>query len=146
MNLKISSSVFENNSYIPKKYTCDGDGINPPLEISGIPEETKSLVLIVDDPDAPSGVWDHWVKFNISTNTAKIEEGNENFGISGRGTEGSLSYKGPCPPFGTHHYVFHLYALDINLSLLEGVTKKEVISNMIGHILEQTEIVGLYKR
>jgi Raf kinase inhibitor-like YbhB/YbcL family protein len=144
--LKITSSAFSNNSFIPQKYSCDGENINPPFEISGVPQNAISLVLIVDDPDAPNGTWDHWIKFNILPNVTSINENDESFGISGKGSGGKLTYQGPCPPSGRHHYFFKLYALDTKISLSESATKKDVLKTIDGHILDQTSIVGLYKR
>jgi Raf kinase inhibitor-like YbhB/YbcL family protein len=144
--LKLTSASFEHNGKIPSRHTCDGEGVNPELSISGISEEAKSLVLIMDDPDAPSGTWDHWVKFNISTSTAQIKEGTEPDGVSGVGTSGNKDYFGPCPPDREHRYFFKLFALDTELDLKEGATKKEVEQAMEEHILQQTELIGLYER
>ena len=144
--LTLESSAFAHNSPIPSRFTCDGRDIHPALKISGVPDGAKSLVLIMDDPDAPAGIWIHWVKFNISPRVATIDEGDENFGTAGKGTSGSLVYQGPCPPSGTHHYIFRLYALDAELPLKEGATKPDLIKAMGGHILDQTELIGLYKR
>ncbi len=144
--ITLTSTAFEHNKAMPAKYTCDGENINPPLEIKGVPSETKSLALIMDDPDAPAGTWDHWVKFNMPPNTPAIEEGKEPTGVSGKGTRGNLSYKGPCPPSGVHHYIFTVYALDILLNLPSGASKKEVQSAMAAHILGKGVLVGLYSR
>ena len=142
--LVITSPVFDNNGFVPSKYTCDGDDVNPPLRIEGIPKETESLVLMVDDPDAPMGTWDHWIVWNISP----IEKINEN---SIPGTEGlndfnKHSYGGPCPPSGTHRYFFKVYALDTKLTLNPNSRKKNVERAIEGHILAKGEIIGLYKR
>ena len=144
--LKLTSSSFEHNDLMPSRYTCDGEGINPNLKIEGIPESAKSLVLIMDDPDAPTGTWDHWVKFNVSTTTKEIKEATEPEGLSGAGTAGNDEYRGPCPPDREHRYFFKLYALDTELALEEGVTKKEVEKAMEGHILDQAELIGRYER
>lgn len=144
--LQIASSAFSNNGAIPSKYTCDGDDISPSLVITGVPEGTKSLVLIMDDPDAPVGMWDHWVVFNIPPSVSEIAEGQEPQGIHGKGTSGNLEYQGPCPPDREHRYFFKLYALDTELDLKEGVSKKEVEKAMENHILDRTELVGLYER
>jgi Raf kinase inhibitor-like YbhB/YbcL family protein len=144
--LKLTSASFEHNSKIPSRHTCDGEGISPAFEINGVDENAKSLVLIMDDPDAPSGVWDHWVKFDIATSTTQIEEGVEPGGVSGVGTSGNKNYFGPCPPDREHRYFFKLYSLDTMLELKEGVTKKEVEKTMEGHILQSAELVGLYER
>jgi Raf kinase inhibitor-like YbhB/YbcL family protein len=142
--LSVKSPAFENNKLIPVKYTCDGADVNPPLTIEGVPEETKTLVLIVDDPDAPMGTWDHWIVWNIPP-TSKIEENTV------PGTEGMSSYRkhaygGPCPPYGTHRYFFKVYALDTQLDLKSNSTKKDVEKAMEGHILAEGELVGLYRR
>jgi len=142
--LRITSPVFENNGVIPKKYTCDGDDVNPPLNIEGIIKGTRSLVLIVDDPDAPMGTWDHWIVWNILP-TEKIEE-NSVPGTEGLNDSRRHSYAGPCPPSGTHRYFFKVYALDTNLNLHPNSRKKDVEKAMEGHVLAKGEIVGLYKR
>ncbi|MFH1848663.1 MAG: YbhB/YbcL family Raf kinase inhibitor-like protein [archaeon] len=143
--LKISSPEFANNGNIPSKYACDGDGVSPPLEITGVPEGAKSLVLMVDDPDAPAGTWGHWIVWDIPASTSAIGEG------TAPGTEGlndfkKTSYGGPCPPSGTHRYFFRLYALDIGLGLPPAAKKNEVEAAMQGHIIAQAELVGLYHR
>jgi len=142
--LTVSSPVFENNGFIPRKYTCDGDDVNPPLRIEGIPKETLSLVLIVDDPDAPRGTWDHWVVWNIPPVSA-IEE-NTIPGIEGLNDFGRHSYGGPCPPSGTHRYFFKVYALDTKLSLRPDSRKADVERAMRPHVIAKGEIVGLYRR
>jgi Raf kinase inhibitor-like YbhB/YbcL family protein len=142
--LSVSSPAFENKKLIPAKYTCDGDNVNPPLTIKGVPEETKSLVLIVDDPDAPIGTWDHWIVWNIPA-TSKIEE-NIVPGTEGINTARKHSYGGPCPPWGTHRYFFKVYALDAKLGLSPNSNKKDVEKAMQDHILAKGELVGLYHR
>ena len=147
--MKITSPAFENNGNIPSKYTCDGKNISPPLNISDVPEGAKSLVLIMDDPDAvlPAGkVWDHWVIWNISPFTKEIKEGEQPRGVRGRGTSNNLTYKGPCPPDRVHRYFFRLYALDSGLQLPEGSMKAEVETAMKGHILTKAELMGRYER
>ena len=155
--LTLTSSIFENNGLIPPKYTCDGDDTNPPLNVEGIPEGTKSLVLIVDDPDVPKEVnpaqmWDHWVVFNIpvSVGNLEIEEGKEPNGIGGNNSWEKTGYGGPCPPTEyeptEHRYFFKLYALDTMLDLPEGAVKKDVEVAMDGHVLEQTELIGKFDR
>ena len=145
-NMKISSSAFQNNSYIPSLYTCDGSDINPPLAFNDVPAETKSLVLIMDDPDAPMGVWDHWIVFNIPPVVKEIKEGNESMGVKGMTSFKKINYGGPCPPDREHRYFFKLYALDAILDLSEGSTKKEVEAAMQGHILAEAELIGKYNR
>ncbi len=140
----ITSSMFGHNEHIPSKYTCDGENINPPLEIKNIPEGTVSLVLIMDDPDAPRGTWDHWVVWNIPP-TGKIEE-NSIPGVEGMNSFKRQHYGGPCPPSGAHRYFFKVYALDTELALTDEVDKQGVMLAMEGHILGQGELIGLYER
>lgn len=142
--LSVSSSAFENNKLIPAKYTCDGANVNPPLTIEGVPDGAKSLVLIVDDPDAPMGTFDHWVVWNIPP-TSKIEE-NAVPGTEGVNDFRKRSYGGPCPPYGTHRYFFKVYALDTKLDLSPNSRKKDVEKAMQGHVLAKGELIGLYRR
>lgn len=147
--MKLKSNAFENNERIPSKYTCDGDNVNPQLSISEVPKNAKSLVLIMDDPDAikPAGkVWDHWIVFNIPSEAKEIPEAQEPQGVQGITSFGGLGYGGPCPPDAEHRYIFKLYALDTELSLNEGITKVEVETAMQGHIIEKTELIGRYER
>ena len=143
-NMILTSPSFKHNTSIPKKFTCQGDDINPALIIKGIPERAKSLALIMDDPDAPVGTWVHWVVFNIPL-VPGIDEGSVP-GKQGVNSWGRNDYGGPCPPSGTHRYFFKLYALDTELNLDDGVSKKEVERAIEGHILEQVELIGLYKK
>jgi len=143
-------SVFENNEKIPAKYTCVGENINPKLEFLDVPENTKSLVLIMDDPDAikPAGkVWDHWVLFDISPTTKTIEENSvpEN-AIQGLNSWNKNEYGGPCPPDGEHRYFFKLYALDTTLDLDSSATKKDVEEAMSQHIIEKAELIGRFSK
>ena len=142
--VKLTSSIFGHNQAIPRKYTCQGEDVSPPLTIEGIPAGTKSLALIVDDPDAPFGTWVHWVVFNIPL-TTEIKE-NTIPGKQGRNDFGKNDYGGPCPPSGTHRYFHKIYALDTFLELKEGTTKKALEKTMEGHILDKTELIGLYKK
>ncbi|RME55242.1 YbhB/YbcL family Raf kinase inhibitor-like protein [Candidatus Woesearchaeota archaeon] len=144
-NMKITSPVFENNGDIPSKYTCDGKDVNPELVIEDVPENAKTLALIVDDPDAPAGTWVHWVVWNIPKDIGKIEEDSVP-GIEGMNDFRKNSYGGPCPPSGKHRYYFKLYALDAMLNLDASATKKDLELAMQGHILAKAEIVGLYSR
>ena len=144
MKLIVTSTAFENNGAIPSKYTCDGDDVNPPLDIGGLPGGTKSLVLIVDDPDAPRGTWDHWVVWNIAP-TERIEE-NSVPGVEGLNDFQRHSYGGPCPPSGTHRYFFKVYALDVQLNLGAESRKRDVEKAMEGHALATGELVGRYRR
>ncbi len=142
--MKITSPVFGHNQTIPQKYTCQGEDINPSLVIDGIPEGTKSLALIIDDPDAPMGTWVHWVVFNIPV-TYEIGE-NTIPGTQGYNDFGKNDYGGPCPPEGTHRYFHKIYALDTLLNLKEGSSKKVLEKAMHGHILDKAELAGLYKK
>ena len=148
-SLSLTSPAFQHNGYIPSTYTCDGQGINPPLNIQGVPENAQSLVLIMDDPDAADVVgytWDHWVVFNIDPSTTRIQEGREPQGVRGVSSSDMLGYQGSCPPAPREHaYSFRLYALDTMLNLPEGSTKAEVEQAMHNHILEETELVGRYR-
>ena len=145
--MELKSSAFENEGNIPSKYTCEGENISPPLELSGVPNGTKSLVIIMDDPDAPAGVWDHWIVVNIPYNIKLIEE-NSVPPNSNQGTNswGKNSYGGPCPPSGKHRYFFKIYALDNNIDLAKGGEKEIVEASMKGHILEKAELMGYYEK
>lgn len=146
-NMKISSPVFGPNQLIPKKYTCDGENINPPLKISGVPEKTKSLVLIVDDPDAPLKIWVHWTVINISPQTKEISENTVPEGaIEGMTDFNKPGYGGPCPPSGSHRYFFKIYALDTILEFPRGVKKEALVKAMENHLLDQGELIGRYGR
>lgn len=142
--INVSSSAFENNGMIPRKYTCDGENINPPLEFADIPDGTKSLVLIVDDPDAPMGTFTHWVIWGIEPGV-KIEE-NSVPGIEGRNSFRKVSYGGPCPPSGTHRYFFTVYALDADINMKPGASRNEVEKAMEGHIIAKGQLMGKYSR
>lgn len=146
VNMKLTSPAFANNGAIPSEFTCDGAGLSPPLSISDIPKNTKSLALISDDPDAPVGTWDHWIVFNIPTSTTLIPKGAEPSGVAGRNSWGKTGYGGPCPPSGTHRYFFKIYALDTILNLPKGSAKKDLETAMQGHIIEKAELIGLYNR
>jgi Raf kinase inhibitor-like YbhB/YbcL family protein len=149
--MKLTSSAFQNEGKIPAKYTCDGKNINPPLSISDVPAEAKSLALLMDDPDVPKnlrkdGMWDHWVVFNIPVDVREISEGSEPAGIPGKGTNGKTGYFGPCPPDREHRYFFRLYALDTHLDLPEGCDKSSVERAMKEHIIDQEILMGRYER
>jgi len=144
--LKVTSSEFEDNQYIPKKYTCTGEGINPPLSIEGIPEGTKSLTLILDDPDAPAGTFDHWVVWNISPAQTKITKHTAP-GIEGLNSDREQGYTPPCPPPGKpHRYIFRVYALDIMHTLGAESTKKDLEKAVKGHVLAEGKLRGLFAR
>ena len=147
--MQLKSPAFEHEGSIPSLYTCQGEDINPPLEISGVPDEAVSLVLIMDDPDVPrtlraDGMFDHWVVFNIDPKLKKIEQKAFPFGIVGKNTAGTNRYFGPCPPDREHRYFFKLYALDKKLDLETGATKAEVESALEGHVLVQAELMGRF--
>src|SRR3989338_6389030 len=144
--MKLISPAFKHNGAIPSEYTCDGEDISPELNIENVPENAKSLALIMDDPDAPAGTWVHWVVWNIPANTKVIPKGTSPKGVKGKTNFGRLGYGGPCPPSGTHRYFFKLYALDTILNLKEGSSKKDLENAMQGHIIEKTELMGTYKR
>src|SRR3989338_2398610 len=138
-NMKLVSSAFKHEGNIPSKYTCDGENIAVPLEIQDVPKGTKTLALIMDDPDAPSGDFVHWVIWNIPIGKEiKGEEGKTSFGKNG--------YGGPCPPSGTHRYYFKLFALDTTLNLPKSSTKYDLLRAMDNHIIEETVLMGKYKR
>ncbi|MFW9924493.1 MAG: YbhB/YbcL family Raf kinase inhibitor-like protein [Candidatus Thorarchaeota archaeon] len=146
--LTLSSPAFKHNSSMPKKYTCQGENINPPLEISGVPKEAKSLALIMTDPDTPIKMTvTHWVICHLDPKTKKIEEGSklEN-AIIGKNMMRRNAYMGPCPPWGTHRYILQLFALNEQLPLNSNSTKKQVLKAMKDHIIEQTELIGLYSK
>ena len=145
-DMKLSSSAFEDDGAIPSEYTCDGADVSPPLTFSSIPEKTESFALIVDDPDAPMGTWVHWLVWNIPTNKTVFSKGDNNTYPQGRNDFGKLDYGGPCPPSGTHHYFFKLYALDTMLELEEGANKKQLESAMSRHIIEEAQLLGKYSR
>jgi len=156
MSLTITSSAFSQNGEISGKYTCDGKDVSPPLAWSGLPAGTKSLALIVDDPDAPDPAapkmtWAHWVLYNIPPGATGLPEGVKS-GDLPKGTKEGLNdwkrtgYGGPCPPIGRHRYFLKLYALDVVLPDLGKATKQEVETAMKGHILASAELVGTYKR
>jgi Raf kinase inhibitor-like YbhB/YbcL family protein len=142
--LKIKSPAFEHNGLIPRKYTCDGEDVNPSLVIEDIPGGAQSLALIVDDPDASMGTWNHWVVWNIPP----MKEIKENTvpGIEGMNDFRKHSYGGPCPPGGTHRYFFKVYALDTKLNLGANSRKKDLEKAMQGHILAMGELMGRYSR
>ncbi len=140
----IKSEAFGPNGPIPKKFTCQGANVNPALQIEHIPPQAKSLVLIVDDPDAPMGTWTHWVVYDMPV-IFEISESSVP-GKQGITSMGKIGYHGPCPPSGTHRYFFKLFALDALLDLPEDLTRDEVEKAMQGRILAQAELIGLYKK
>ena len=152
MEIKITSSAFEEGGFIPAKYTCDGADVSPPLQWDAVPEGTKSVALICDDPDAPMGTWVHWVLFNLPSDAKELaenipaEETLPNGAKQGVNDFGRIGYGGPCPPGGTHRYFFKIYALDTEVGLEAGADKRQLLKAMEGHILEQGQLVGKYKR
>ena len=152
MGLMVKSSAFKEGEMIPKKYTCDGEDISPPLSWEGVPDGTKSIAIICDDPDAPMGTWVHWVLFNLPPGTNTLSEAVppeavlENGARHGINDFRKLGYGGPCPPGGTHRYYFKIYALDIVLGLQSGASKADLLKAMEGHVLSEGQIMGRYKR
>lgn len=147
--MKLTSTAFEHEGKIPRNYTCEGTNVNPPLSIHDIPPGTKSLALIMDDPDAirpANKVWDHWIIFNMPPTTTEINEGEQPQGIPGKGTSDNLRYQGPCPPDAEHRYYFKLYALNALLELPPGATKQQVEQAMEKNILAQATLMGRYKK
>jgi hypothetical protein len=152
MELKLSSSAFAEGGMIPRKYTCDGPDVSPAIAWEGAPVGTKSLALLCDDPDAPVGNWIHWVIYNIPAQTKGLSEGvPANKELADGTRQGindfrNIGYGGPCPPRGTHRYVFQLYALDLLLPLEAGVSKAQLLKAMAGHILATAKLTGKYQR
>ncbi|MGD2278726.1 MAG: YbhB/YbcL family Raf kinase inhibitor-like protein [Candidatus Omnitrophota bacterium] len=151
--LELESGAFEDNGYIPALYTCKGDDISPALNWSDVPKGTKSFVLIMDDPDAPLGTWIHWVAYDIPGDLRRLEQNVPRRMTLDNGTKQGINsfrrigYGGPCPPPGpAHRYVFKLYAVDTKLELLPGATKGAVLRAIQGHILDNTQLTGLFKR
>ena len=144
--MNISSPAFRDNGSIPPKYTCDGANTNPPLVFAAVPQNAKSLALVVDDPDAPGGTFDHWIIWNISPSATNIAEGQPPQGVAGRNGFGKSGYGGPCPPSGEHRYQFRLYALDTTLNLPASSSKADLEKALNGHISAQAQMVGRYRR
>lgn len=142
--LKVNSPAFEEGGAIPSKYTCEGEDVNPALNIEHIPVEAMTLAVIVDDPDAPAGVWVHWVVWNIPI-THQIKENTEQ-GIQGLNDFRKQRYNGPCPPKGTHRYLFKVYALNAILDLPAVANKSELERAMSSHIIAFGELTGRYER
>ncbi len=142
--MKLSSPEFEHKASLPRKFTCQGKGINPELIIEGIPGKAKSLVLIVDDPDAPGGDFVHWVLYDIPV-ISRIEE-NTIPGKQGLNSLGRLGYVSPCPPTGVHRYFFKIYALDKMLNYDQGLSKTEIEKEIFSRLLDKAELIGLYQK
>lgn len=150
--LTVTSEAFGNGERIPSKYTCDGKDASPPISWTGAPKETECYALIMDDLDAPMGTFTHWLIFNIPPTESGLQEDLSTVGtlpngaMQGRNDFGKIGYGGPCPPPGTHHYMFHLYALDMLLNIQSGAAKEDVLEAMKGHILAEGQLTGLYGR
>jgi len=142
--MRLTSPEFKKNDVIPPKFTCDGEDVNPHLTIEDLPEGTQSLALVVDDPDAPAGTWVHWVVYDIPP-LSRIDADSVP-GTQGTNDFQKQDYGGPCPPSGTHHYCFTVYALNEKLGLREGLSKGDLEEAIQGHILDKAELVGLYTR
>jgi Raf kinase inhibitor-like YbhB/YbcL family protein len=147
MKLDVSSTAFSEGQSIPEKYTCDGENVSPPIKWSGAPANTKSIAIIVEDPDAPSGTFTHWVLYDIPGTTKELAEGSSGSGKEGVNGFGNKGYGGPCPPpGGAHRYFFRVYALDTASLGNPGLSKEDVTAAMKGHILAQGQLMGTYKR
>ena len=153
VSIEVTSTAFTEGSAIPVRHTCDGEDVSPPLSWSGVPQETRSLALISDDPDAPGGTWVHWVYYAIPADANGLPEGIADTealpdgAMQGRNDFKRTGYGGPCPPKGSpHRYMFKLYALDVPLDLAPGATKSELLGAMDGHILAQGQLMGTYQR
>jgi hypothetical protein len=148
MGLKFTIKEFADQGKIPEVFTCDGSNRIPTINWQNVPKETISLVLIMDDPDAPKGTWDHWLVFNIPATVTTISQQQPlpKNALNGKNSSGTLNYVGPCPPDREHRYFFTLYALDTTLKLSEGASKSQILQAMQKHILEQVTIIGLYDR
>jgi hypothetical protein len=152
MPILLTSHAFIEGAMIPRRFTCDGENISPPLVWTGVPSGARSLVLICDDPDAPAGTWDHWVVYNIPPAVTGLQEAVpgktvlDNGAVHGSNSWGRIGYGGPCPPGGTHRYFFKLFALDTLLDLKSGATTSQLLEAMQGHILAQGQLMGRYQR
>ena len=143
--MRITSTAFEHEGDIPARYTCDGLDISPPLSIADLPPETVSLVVVMDDPDAPVGTWDHWVAYDIEPVT-EIPEDVQDLGTPGTNSWERTGYGGPCPPSGTHRYLFAVYALDTMLGWEPGADKVSVLGRIHDHVLAEATLLGFYSR
>ena len=142
--LTVGSPSFINGGDIPVEFTCQGEGINPELTVKGIPKTTRTLALVLEDPDAPGGIFDHWVVFNIPP-LEKIDE-DSSPGSIGRNSKGNNNYHPPCPPTGSHHYIFKIFALDSLVYLDENAGKEAMLAAMESHVLAYGELTGLYSK
>lgn len=145
--MELTSQAFDHGAAIPRRYTCQGDDVSPPLAVSGVPPGTRSLALMMDDPDAPRGTWDHWVLYDIPADVTSVPEGGAPAGATaGRNSWGRTGWGGPCPPSGRHRYFFRLYALDAEPGLGPGATKQELERAIEGHVLDRAELMGTYQK
>ncbi len=152
MDIELTSKAFAPEEMIPRRHTCDGEDVSPPLAWRRLPPGTKSLALIVDDPDAPARTWVHWIVYNLPAASSGLPEGVPpdktvaGDGRQGRNDFGRIGYGGPCPPGGVHRYYFKLYALDTELDLPPGASKAELLQSMAGHVLGEGQLMGRYRR
>lgn len=144
--MNVSSSAFGNEGSIPSEFTCDGQDLSPPLSITDVPKNAKTISIIMDDPDAPMGTFTHWIVWNIPSHKTQFTRGEKFDFVQGRTSFGTTEYGGPCPPSGTHRYFFKIYALDAKLDLKHGSSVKELQSAMSGHILAEAVLMGKYSR
>lgn len=149
--MKLVSSAFEPGATIPPRFTCEGRDVSPPLRIEGVPAGARSLALLVDDPDAPAGLWDHWVVWNLRPDVGELPAGwgnraHPDEAVDGTNSWGTVGWRGPCPPFGTHRYVFHLYALDGEVDLPAGASGDALRKAIPGHVLDEVELIGRFRR
>ena len=145
-DVTVTSPAFVNEGEIPKRYACDGEALSPPLSLSVAPAGSKSLALIMTDPDAPGGLFTHWVVWNIPIGTTSIAEGQVPSGSEGKNDFGRTGYGAPCPPSGSHRYIFDVYALDSTLELAPDSGRKDVEKAMRGHLLAKGQILGTYRK
>jgi len=143
--MRLTSSAFEPGEHIPARFTCDGPDVSPPLALVDVPEGTVSLVVIMDDPDAGGGTWDHWVVYDVPVGD-ELDANARSVGTAGRNSWGRTGYGGPCPPSGTHRYVFTAYALDTRLGLRAGADKAQVLAALKDHVLGEARLMGRYER
>lgn len=144
--MELNSSVFENGGEIPKKYTCKGEDISPPISFHKVPDNCKSLVLIMEDPDAPLKTFIHWMVWNIPKDKKGFSEGEKIEFPQGRNGFRKIGYMGPCPPFGRHRYIFKLFAIDKKINLPHGSKIKSVKKELESHIIDKAELLGTYKK
>jgi Raf kinase inhibitor-like YbhB/YbcL family protein len=157
MTIRLQSPAFLEGGAIPKTYGCDGKDVSPPLKWSGVPETARSLAVVVEDPDAPLGTWTHWVLFDLAADLRELNEGvptaervelgsGGHSALQGKNDFGKTGYGGPCPPGGTHHYVFRVFALDASPDLGPGATRQQLLRAIKGHVLAEGRLTGLYSK